>query len=52
MGLYEDIDPEGTWGAFMHIKVRLDITKPLRRAMKLRGPQGDEIAITFTYERL
>ncbi|KAK4434325.1 hypothetical protein Salat_0595300 [Sesamum alatum] len=48
-----DLDANGyVWGASIRIRVAIDITKPLRRALKIRTVLGDEQLVTFTYERL
>ncbi|KAK4395316.1 hypothetical protein Sango_1685900 [Sesamum angolense] len=48
-----DLDSNGeVWGASVRVRVAIDITKPLKRALKLRTVLGDEILVTFTYERL
>ncbi|KAL0356430.1 UNVERIFIED_CONTAM: hypothetical protein Sradi_4089900 [Sesamum radiatum] len=48
-----DLDSKGdVWGSSVRIRVSIDITKPLKRALKIRMVLGDEQLITFTYERL
>ncbi|KAL0407264.1 UNVERIFIED_CONTAM: hypothetical protein Slati_4040300 [Sesamum latifolium] len=48
-----ELDKNGeAWGSSVHIRVALDITKSLRRALKIRTILGDEQLISFTYERL
>lgn len=42
---------DGTWKSFMRVRVILDITKPLRRKMKLKKG-GDWMWVDFKYERL
>ncbi|PQM40802.1 hypothetical protein Pyn_12255 [Prunus yedoensis var. nudiflora] len=39
-------------GRYLRIRVRLDVTKPLRRVMKLRFDHSLEAVIEFKYERL
>ncbi|KAK4387744.1 hypothetical protein Sango_2381000 [Sesamum angolense] len=47
-----DLDSNGeVWGSSVRIQVSVDITKPLKRALKIRK-LGDEHLVTFTYERL
>lgn len=48
-----DID-EGAvgWGRFLRIRVQLDITKPLRRAMRISFSGLDPVWLRFKYERL
>lgn len=41
----------GVWREFM-IRVKIDITKPLKRRMKLRKAGGEWIWITFKYENV
>ncbi|KAL0444993.1 UNVERIFIED_CONTAM: hypothetical protein Slati_2222000 [Sesamum latifolium] len=41
-----------SWGSFMRIRVAIDVSKPLTRALKIRTVLGDEQLLTFTYERL
>lgn len=43
---------DGTWKSFMRIRVLLDITKPLKRKMKIMKEGEDWIWIDFKYERL
>ncbi|KAL0404333.1 UNVERIFIED_CONTAM: hypothetical protein Sradi_2074100 [Sesamum radiatum] len=45
-------DEPVSWGSFMRLRVALDVTKPLARALKIRTVLGDEQIVTFTYERL
>ncbi|KAL0432446.1 UNVERIFIED_CONTAM: hypothetical protein Slati_2578900 [Sesamum latifolium] len=48
-----DLDSNGeVWGSSVRIRVSIDITKPLKCALKLRTVLGDEQLVTFTYERL
>ncbi|KAL0403557.1 UNVERIFIED_CONTAM: putative mitochondrial protein [Sesamum radiatum] len=41
----------GTWGAVLRIQVMMDVTRPLKRVMKLRTAMGEEQLIRFQYER-
>lgn len=43
---------DGKWKAFMRVRVEIDITKPLKRRMKLKKPGGEWFWINFKYERL
>ncbi|KAL0437567.1 UNVERIFIED_CONTAM: hypothetical protein Sradi_0464600 [Sesamum radiatum] len=55
LGRFKDVDMDNSmdlWGASMRIRVSLDITKPLRRVLKLKTTMRDELLITFTYEKL
>ena len=38
------------FGQYRHVKVLLDITKPLRRYRKLKDTKCNEIQIDFAYE--
>ncbi|KAL0411506.1 UNVERIFIED_CONTAM: hypothetical protein Slati_3740300 [Sesamum latifolium] len=55
IGRIQDLDqqkgPE-SWGSFMHIRIAVDVSKPLPRALKIHTVLGDEQLVTFTYERL
>ncbi|KAL0436252.1 UNVERIFIED_CONTAM: hypothetical protein Sradi_0333100 [Sesamum radiatum] len=55
LGRFVDMDSDDSgvvWGSAVRIRVALDITKPLKRALKLRTTFGDEQLISFTYDRL
>lgn len=43
---------EGPWKSFMRVRCKMDITKLLRRKMKIKKEGGDWIWIEFKYERL
>ncbi|XP_019191313.1 PREDICTED: nucleolin-like [Ipomoea nil] len=43
---------DGSWKSFLRVRVLLDITKPLRRRVKLRKGGGDWFWAEFKYERL
>ncbi|KAL0314575.1 UNVERIFIED_CONTAM: hypothetical protein Sangu_2301900 [Sesamum angustifolium] len=45
-------DAGHVWGSHMRIRVSIDITKPLKRVLKIRTTLGDEQLMSFTYERL
>ncbi|KAL0327910.1 UNVERIFIED_CONTAM: putative mitochondrial protein [Sesamum calycinum] len=48
-----DLDSSGeVWGSSVRIRATIDITKLLKRALKIRTVLGDEQLVTFTYERL
>ncbi|KAL0285924.1 UNVERIFIED_CONTAM: hypothetical protein Sangu_2757600 [Sesamum angustifolium] len=48
-----DLDKNGeVWVSSVHIRVALDITKPVKRALKICTVLGDEQLVSFTYERL
>ncbi|KAL0444781.1 UNVERIFIED_CONTAM: hypothetical protein Slati_2200800 [Sesamum latifolium] len=40
------------WGASLRIRVGLNVTKPLKRALKVRSTSGAELHARLTYERL
>ncbi|KAL0347721.1 UNVERIFIED_CONTAM: hypothetical protein Scaly_1788100 [Sesamum calycinum] len=55
LGKVKEVDRDSSgdiWGSSVRIRVSIDITKPLKRALKLRTVLGDEHLVTFTYERL
>ncbi|KAL0392806.1 UNVERIFIED_CONTAM: hypothetical protein Sradi_2503400 [Sesamum radiatum] len=55
LGIFRDVDPHRGgqgWGSYLRIRVGIDVSKPLRRIMKLRTVLGEESLISFTYERL
>lgn len=39
------------FGRYKHLKVLLDVSKPLRRFRKLKDKKGREIQVDFAYER-
>lgn len=43
---------DGSWKSFLRIRVRLDVTKPLKRKMKIKRQGGDCVWVDFKYERL
>ncbi|KAL0385693.1 UNVERIFIED_CONTAM: hypothetical protein Sradi_2963600 [Sesamum radiatum] len=48
-----DLDSGGQfWGASLRVRVGLNVTKPLRRILKLHTILGSELIISFSYERL
>ncbi|KAL0391054.1 UNVERIFIED_CONTAM: hypothetical protein Scaly_0462500 [Sesamum calycinum] len=48
-----ELDSNGeAWGSSIRIRVAIDITKPLKRVLKIRTVLGDDHLVTFTYERL
>lgn len=55
VGKYVKSDPanvEGTWKAYVRIRVTLDIQKPLKRRMKIKREGGTWSWINFKYERM
>lgn len=43
---------EGSWKSFMRIRVQLDITKPVRRRLKMKKAGGEPFWVDFKYEQL
>lgn len=43
---------EGSWKSFLRVIIRIDITLPLRRRMKMKRPSGEIFWIDFKFERL
>ncbi|KAL0378797.1 UNVERIFIED_CONTAM: hypothetical protein Sradi_3185200 [Sesamum radiatum] len=53
LGRFKDIDLGSSgeaWGSSVRVRVAIDITKPLKWALKVRIVLGDDHLITFTYE--
>ncbi|XP_031091105.1 uncharacterized protein LOC115996104 [Ipomoea triloba] len=42
----------GSWKTFMHVRVEIDVGKPLKRKMKLKKQGGEWFWLDFKYERL
>ncbi|KAL0345400.1 UNVERIFIED_CONTAM: hypothetical protein Sradi_4371300 [Sesamum radiatum] len=40
------------WGFSNRIRVAINVTQPLIRALRVRTTMGDELVVSFTYERL
>lgn len=49
---YDENNNVGLWRTFMHIRVLLDVRKPLKKAKKVRPPGGEWHVVRFRYERL
>lgn len=48
-----DVDKLGSlWKDFMRVRAQIDVSKPLRRKMKVKPANGDAFYIEFKYERL
>lgn len=43
---------DGNWKVFLRIRVTIDVSKPIRRRMKLKKPGGEVFWVEFKYERL
>ncbi|KAL0378827.1 UNVERIFIED_CONTAM: hypothetical protein Sradi_3188200 [Sesamum radiatum] len=54
LGKYEDSADscQFMWGSSMRLRVALDISKPLKRFLRLRTVRGEGSIVSFTYERL
>lgn len=55
VGAFEKADPrnfDGGCKEFMRVRVRVDVTQPLKRRMKLKREGGDWFFAEFKYERL
>ncbi|KAL0458749.1 UNVERIFIED_CONTAM: hypothetical protein Slati_0502100 [Sesamum latifolium] len=55
LGKFKEVDLDQNrevWGTSVRIRVALDISKPLKRALKIHMVLGDDHFISFTYERL
>ncbi|KAL0406171.1 UNVERIFIED_CONTAM: hypothetical protein Slati_3931000 [Sesamum latifolium] len=55
LGKFREVDLDNTgevWGSSVRIRAAIDITKPLKQALKIRTILGDEQLVTFTYECL
>ncbi|KAK4394098.1 hypothetical protein Sango_1880600 [Sesamum angolense] len=55
IGRFLDIElPENglVWSSALKLKVSLDVSKPLKRALRLFSAQGNEKLVTLTYDRL
>ncbi|KAL0299111.1 UNVERIFIED_CONTAM: hypothetical protein Sradi_6570900 [Sesamum radiatum] len=55
LGIFKEVERDRNgeiWGSSVRIRVSIDVSKPLKRALKLRIVLGDENLVIFTYERL
>ncbi|KAG8387795.1 hypothetical protein BUALT_Bualt02G0058300 [Buddleja alternifolia] len=55
IGQFRDMDlaeSGGQWGSSLKIGVGINITKPLPRFMMIKSLSGDEVQVTFSYEKL
>ncbi|KAL0453949.1 UNVERIFIED_CONTAM: hypothetical protein Slati_1373000 [Sesamum latifolium] len=55
IGRFRDIETaesRRTWGATMTIRVPLNVSQPLFRALRICTTSGEELVVSFTYERL
>lgn len=55
MGNHVRTDPnsfKGGWREYLHIRVSVDITQPLKKKMRIKGAGGEWNCIHFQFERL
>ncbi|KAK4428769.1 hypothetical protein Salat_1176800 [Sesamum alatum] len=55
IGGFIDVESDnnnGIWGSSLRIRVSLNITKPLKRVLRIRTSMGEDQLISFTYEKL
>ncbi|KAL0412201.1 UNVERIFIED_CONTAM: hypothetical protein Slati_3809800 [Sesamum latifolium] len=55
LGRFRDMEMDDTgraWGTTLRIRVSLDVTAPLKRALRLCTTRGEEHLVSLTYERL
>ncbi|KAK4415457.1 hypothetical protein Salat_2653100 [Sesamum alatum] len=55
IGRFRDIDMDVTgcaWGATLRLRVAINVTRPLLRALPISSTLGDELLVHLTYERL
>lgn len=55
VGEYLESDPKNyskTWGEYMKIRVRLDVSKPLKKKLEVKRPKCDWEKVEFKYESL
>ncbi|KAK4426643.1 hypothetical protein Salat_1433000 [Sesamum alatum] len=48
----EDIARDISWYDTIRVRINLNITVPLKHALRLRSEHGDEVVVRFSYERL
>ncbi|KAK4432371.1 hypothetical protein Salat_0999200 [Sesamum alatum] len=55
IGRFIDVESDnnnGIWGSSLRIRVSLNITKTLKRVLRIRTSMGEDQLISFTYEQL
>ncbi|KAG8390813.1 hypothetical protein BUALT_Bualt01G0122600 [Buddleja alternifolia] len=55
MGIFVDMDLSKSgffWDSTLRLRVRINVTKPLLRLMTLTIPGGQEVKLSFSYEKL
>ncbi|KAL0433047.1 UNVERIFIED_CONTAM: hypothetical protein Slati_2639000 [Sesamum latifolium] len=55
IGIFRDMEMDAagcSWGASLRIRVGVNVTQPLKRALKIRSTSGEELLARLTYERL
>lgn len=48
----DTVNSEGLWKDFMRVRVQMDISKPIKRKMKVKPSRSEPFYIEFKYERL
>lgn len=43
---------DGTWNAFIRLRVSIEVDKPLRRGVRIKQPNGESLWLECKYERL
>lgn len=43
---------DGTWNAFIRVRVEIEVNKPLRRGLKIKQPNGESVWLECKYEHL
>ncbi|KAL0386176.1 UNVERIFIED_CONTAM: hypothetical protein Sradi_3011900 [Sesamum radiatum] len=49
---FDQTQLKSMWGSKMRVKVSLDVRKPLKRVLRVRSPEREEVMVSFTYEKL
>ncbi|KAL0291650.1 UNVERIFIED_CONTAM: hypothetical protein Sradi_7018600 [Sesamum radiatum] len=55
IGKFRDLEMEDAgraWGSSLRMRVAINVTQPLVRALRVCTRTGDELVVSFTYERL
>lgn len=53
LGEFKEYDERNTLhSSFMKLKVRIDVTRPLKQDWKVRARNGEWVSVVFKYERL
>ncbi|KAL0303362.1 UNVERIFIED_CONTAM: hypothetical protein Sradi_6204300 [Sesamum radiatum] len=54
LGWFKDVETDNSekiWGSSLRIRVSLNITKPLKRVLRIRTEIRDDLLVSFTYEK-